>query len=256
LSSEEGDLQCRFGRRDDIYFIDFPRLACFAIAANGGKIHYQAASGINSSDMAALLLTQALPLSLHLQGRVVLHASAVRFGKGSSAFLGPQGQGKSTLSAAFHARGFSLLSDDALPIFSRAGKIWAQPSLPEIRLYQATAKRLLGKDPLSKAQPALEKFRIELGSCFSKKPMPLRNIYCLRTAGKVGIRPLNPSEAYPLLLASSFRVDIDNQSRLLQEWSELASLVERVRVFSLEYPRSLKQIDTVVDAVLKEEKIL
>lgn len=68
-----------------------------------------------SEELAALLLSgTALSTVLTLKGLCVIHASAVALEGRQLAFIGPSGQGKSTLAAALCARGAALISDDAL----------------------------------------------------------------------------------------------------------------------------------------------
>ena len=74
--------------------------------------------GVDAEAIASLLIATALPTVLWLQGRFVLHASAVRLPgcDKAIAFAGPSGVGKSTIAAALVARGADLLADDSMAL--------------------------------------------------------------------------------------------------------------------------------------------
>ncbi len=63
-----------------------------------------------------VLLRRALPFAAALQGRVLLHASAVACPGGVAAFVGPSGVGKSSLARALSALGLAAVADDLLPL--------------------------------------------------------------------------------------------------------------------------------------------
>jgi hypothetical protein len=61
-----------------------------------------------------VLVRKVVPFAAALQGRVMLHASAVLVDDGVHAFIGPSGAGKSTLAETLGERGLTVLSDDLL----------------------------------------------------------------------------------------------------------------------------------------------
>lgn len=71
--------------------------------------------GIETIGDHAAAVRGAVPLASALQGKVVLHASAVRCPHGVVAFIGESGVGKSTLAAHLSALGFPRLAEDLLP---------------------------------------------------------------------------------------------------------------------------------------------
>ena len=62
------------------------------------------------------LLGWGIATLCHLRGRLVLHASAVRFDGCTVAFLGDSGRGKSTTAAALADCGADVVCDDVLPL--------------------------------------------------------------------------------------------------------------------------------------------
>ncbi len=73
------------------------------------------------------------------------HAACAATERRTVIIAAPWGHGKSTLAAGLAARGWSLLSDDLVPIDPRAGIIHAFPRLPMVR---QNSGRVLSRDEL------------------------------------------------------------------------------------------------------------
>src|SRR5690348_8122758 len=93
----------------------YAQTATFRIR-NGSEIQVEPFDGADDRAVRLLLLGPALAVLLHQRGLLVLHASAVSFGKSVAAFVGEKGEGKSTLAAALHARGHPLVADDLVAV--------------------------------------------------------------------------------------------------------------------------------------------
>ena len=61
-------------------------------------------------------LRRVVPFASALQGKIVLHGSAIRYGDSVVAFIGASGVGKSTLADALRDLGLAGVSDDLIPI--------------------------------------------------------------------------------------------------------------------------------------------
>jgi hypothetical protein len=85
--------------------------------------------------LGLLLVGLASTFVLHQRGVACLHGSAVRIGDDAIAFLGPKGQGKSTMAAGFLRQGATLLTDDVLPLCESDSGIEGVPSLPMMKLW-------------------------------------------------------------------------------------------------------------------------
>lgn len=70
----------------------------------------------------AAQVRRVIPFASALQGKVILHASAIRYGKSAIAFIGASGTGKSTLAKHLRAFGFTVICDDLLPVRSCASQ--------------------------------------------------------------------------------------------------------------------------------------
>jgi hypothetical protein len=75
-----------------------------------------------------------LAVILTLEGRLVLHGSAVSGDDGALAFVGPSGRGKSTTAALCAAAGGRVVSDDVLLVEVRGSRVWCRGSGSELRL--------------------------------------------------------------------------------------------------------------------------
>lgn len=81
----------------------------------------------NEVDDLRYLARQIVPFVSALHGRLVLHASANRFGDSVIAFNGPSGVGKSTIAALLDRAGHPIVSDDLLPV-RREGQRFVVPT--------------------------------------------------------------------------------------------------------------------------------
>lgn len=73
----------------------------------------------------ASAIRRVLPFASALQGRVVLHASAVAMQRDVHAFVGASGAGKSTLAGLLRSRGAVPYADDLLPCRAENGHVVA-----------------------------------------------------------------------------------------------------------------------------------
>jgi predicted ATPase len=113
----------------------------FLVGADGRSISLLAApSEYTRDDLAAYALGPALILALHLQGAVLLHASAVVMHDKAVLFAGESGSGKSTAVAMLHRLGYRLLSDDVTEV--QGNRAFA--SVPTVRLWPDVLDALYG----------------------------------------------------------------------------------------------------------------
>jgi hypothetical protein len=90
--------------------------------------------------LAALMIGGALATLLSLDGKCVLHASAVELGGRAVAFIGGSGTGKSTTAALCCAIGARLVSDDVLRVERHANAGLCYVGTRELRLRAGAAQ--------------------------------------------------------------------------------------------------------------------
>jgi hypothetical protein len=103
---------------------------------DGNEIVVQPISGVEEAQLRLFLLGPVLAVLLRQRGLLVLHASAVTVEARVVAFLGDAGWGKSTLSGAFQARGYSLMTDDILAIRIASEQPMVLPGIPQAKLWR------------------------------------------------------------------------------------------------------------------------
>jgi hypothetical protein len=255
VSDHNGVKFSSFARFRGAYFVRMHGTAEFLIDRRGRWIECRLLG--MEENLVAQLLSFVIPFAITLGGAQVLHASAARLSKGAVAFMGTQGMGKSTMAAAFFARGFVILTDDAMPIRSTRLGFFAVPSFPEIRLSKATTRQLLGDGRLRSAARAFRKKRVRISDRFAVKECPLLAIYVLEreTGPRAGIRiePLAPRDALLFLLNNSYRIDPEDRARMRGEALNLLALAGRIPVRRLVYPRRLSILPRVVSRVLRDQ---
>lgn len=143
-TGEGGRPALTIDRHGDDYRMEFADGTVFVIGTNGTSIALAGAPAqYTIDDLAAYALGSVLAVALHLQGAVLLHASAVVLPVGAVLFAGRSGSGKSTTAALLHEQGYPVLADDLLEV-SGSGPYRAVPSMPTLRLWPEAVHALFG----------------------------------------------------------------------------------------------------------------
>ena len=212
----------------------------FAISPDGTIIYYQPLGNFETEVIRHLLLTQVIPYAMNLKGIESLHASSVLSPSGVIAFLGKSGYGKSTLAASLIKSGFSLISDNVVPIYNRYGEIWTSSGPPDIGLWPKTWLFLnpsaIIEDPTEKCRLVLSKKEHTSGNFI------LSHIYLLNPSEKINtvqIEFISPQESLIELLKAAFRLDLTNNNMLQHQFSIFHRAVELVTIKKITYPESI-----------------
>ncbi|HSB54894.1 MAG TPA: hypothetical protein VLD58_11080, partial [Gemmatimonadales bacterium] len=90
-------------------------------------------------------LGRVLSTSMHFEGALVLHGSAVAYPAGAVVFLAPKHSGKSTLALALTMAGARLVSDDTIAVLDpESERPLVRPGIHSMRLFPDSVSRLLG----------------------------------------------------------------------------------------------------------------
>jgi hypothetical protein len=262
LRLPNGTISLIIGRCGSGFLVRFPGLAVFLISGDGQKVRCAPQRGTRSRVVAHLFLAQVLPLALSQRGRLVLHASAVATQHGAVAFLGAAGQGKSTLSASFVRRSFPLVTDDGLLLVEDGTMLAGVPSYPEIRLWPDVLA-VLGDGGLEVHDVAhrtgKKRLTVDRGPwMFSREPVAVRRMYVLGRAKPtarervVTITALTPREAFIELVKHTYRLDLDDHTRLRNEFDSISRVAARPSlVYRLSFRRDLSRLPVVQAAILR-----
>ena len=245
-------------------------LAEFWIAPDGKEIIYQNPRNGNhdshqmkngcSDSFLNYLQVNALSFVLIKRGIEPLHATALaREGK-AFGLLGDPGYGKSTLAASFLASGFLLLTDDLLVLRKKGLSFYASPGVPQIKLFPKIAKRFLGNlvdgPPMN---PESKKLIIPLnGNHTERQSVPLKALYVIhrpkqiKKQNKVEIQKIHGRQASLEILNASYNSAVQNPERLHRQLLFATELAKTVPLRFLSYPRDLRQLPEVRNAILED----
>ena len=223
-----------------------PGIARYQVAA-GRRIRVEADGDAPARNVRLYLLGSALGMLLHQRGLFPLHANAIIVGGKAITFMGPSGEGKSTLAAWFQRHGYPVLTDDVSVM--RLGSDEPPevcPGVPRLRLWR-DALESFGHDPAEFARSYrgddnYEKFDVPLPSpC--QEPVPLAAICLLGRASELEVRQLGGVEAAEALFSHTYRgsyVRLFNQDR--SHWESSLKLIRQVPVLSIKRPRQLTRL--------------
>jgi hypothetical protein len=234
----------------DEIWIAHSRVGTF-LARQGREIVVDPLPHVEERVVRSYVVKAALAAVLLQRGKLILHASGASIGGAGVAFVGASGMGKSTTSAALHARGNPVIADDLLGVDVRgAGGPMALPGFPQMLLLPESASAL-GCDPgsLPRVSPDSDKFKFDTLQGFSLEPVPLRRVYALADSDRDAIEPLDGREAVATLVAHTFGILAFGQGAKPAHFMLCAELVKRVPVRRLARARLLKRLNALAQLV-------
>lgn len=237
----------------------FPGLATFAVESSG-LIRVQPEARMHEHTLAHLLLEQVLPLEFVMEGRHVLHASAVAVGlEGSPAavlFMGTSGAGKSTTALGCSQKGAPLLTDDFALLVGTERRHQLVTVDLGLRLWQDVAG--LHGDP-HRASPVAEyTTKLRVPSPSSGAPPGVLEVGALvileprlEGAAEPSLGSMGPAAATVEVAQNSYRVEMTDPRANQQLLDRAAALVQDVPVFRLSMPRDLENLSSHCAALLE-----
>ncbi len=185
-------------------WLDVQGIARFLVR-NGNEIIIDAATDADLQSVRLYLLGSCMGAILQQRRFLVLHANTIAVGDKAVAFAGPSGQGKSTLAAAFHQRGYPILTDDVCAINEH---IEVVPGYPQLKLWQDSAKKLnITTRELNRIRLQINKYSVPLKQGFAQQTYPITAVFFLHSHNEHGIRfdAAKGWECYHPLKANSYR---------------------------------------------------
>ena len=232
----------------------------FWISADGRLIEYRKHRRASLESFTVYFLGQVLSFSLLARGIEPLHGSAVAVGGRALVFLGDCGAGKSTLAAAMIARGYPAVTDDVV-VLQRAQDEWVlEPGIPRLKLFPATARKLLGPRDGLPMNTGTTKLVMPLSTDEAvRRTMPVEALYVLggpavngRGASTIRIDPVVGAAAFLAIVGSAFNAAITGRERLANQFAFARTLAGSLRVRRLTYPRRLARLPGVCDALVAD----
>jgi len=223
-------------RRGRSYDALYPGRARFVIRDEGGLIDCYSPRGA-SPEARHYLLDHMLPRVLDLHGSTVLHASAIALDGGTVLLAGRSGAGKSTLAAVLGGGPGVLLSDDAVCIKERGGRLIAVPTYPSLRLKPESRNRV---EPAPVAAHATNAGIHPLAGVF---------LLCPQTAGSdtqtVTVEPIRPLDIYEGLVGNMLSFAPDREQTMRRHFLMAGRIHGSVPVHRLRYRRGYALLDEV-----------
>ena len=163
----------------------------------------------NDAEIRLYLLGSVMGTILLQRGILPLHGNGIVYNGECIIFLGHTGRGKSTLSAAFRKRGYSLMSDDICAIKTYPDKRpLVYPGIPHIKLTQEVAKKLGEQyEKLKQITPSENKYILPVKNEFLHRPVTLARIYILNIHDNDNIKllPVNGVESIKVIKNHTYR---------------------------------------------------
>lgn len=249
----DGALWAAFFREGgDSYRIRFPDLADFTFGRRTDRVLCHPVPGTDDDTIQHLFLNQVLPLVRGMQGRLVLHASAVEVAGRTVLFIGLSGRGKSTLSSWFATCGHRLVSDDGVVFAEDDFRV--EPGHRSVRLWADSLEAVLGTPAGERRHAAYSgKSRIldPGGIAFAEAPGPVAAVFHLgEPAEDIAVERLSPRAALAECLPHLFLLDDRDGAILAAHFDKLSALCNQVPQFRLHYPRRFDNLGPLRSDIL------
>jgi hypothetical protein len=228
----------------------------------GREIIVEARPGVPDRNVRLFLLGSAFGALLHQRGMLPLHANAVEIAGKAFAFMGPSGEGKSTLAAAFHDRGYRIIADDVCVVgFDGEGVAHAYPGLPRLRLWDEVLVSM-GHDAdyyersYVGMTTQLEKFDVPIDrSAAADSHVPLAALCLLDRGDMLSIDRIDGLEATEAVFANTYRGSyVATAGNHVDHWFAAVRLVRNVPVFRASREWDLAKLDDQCRQLLKALK--
>ena len=240
---------------DGTDYLRWTELFDFLISADGRRILYRPLKRATPETMQTYLLGQVLSFSLVAFGVDPLHGTVVSRGNHAIALIGDCGRGKSTLGASMLTRGWQLVTDDLVAVERRPAGWFVLPGIPRIKLFPAVARRLgLGLKTSAPMNRKTTKLVIPVtAAVLAANAVRLSALYILAPPAPqtttITIEPLSPRDAFLEVIRGAFNLLILSRERLKRQFAFATRLAGTVPVRRLTYPRSLRSLPAVCDAL-------
>jgi hypothetical protein len=232
----------------DIWF-SIPDVASFYVG-NGNQISITPDPKADEDSIRIFLLGPALGILLLQRGLLVLHGNAIKIGPYCMICVGDSGLGKSTLAAGFMQRGYSILSDDVVPINP---SLEAIPGFPRIKIWQDTADHFsIDTQNLKYIRPDIPKFNLPLNAAFHSTPLPVRWIYNLHAHDKekTTLESLHGMERFQSIYNNLYNA-LFMQRFMVKEHLDICSqLTRKISITRITRPTKISSLDILIDELI------
>jgi hypothetical protein len=234
---------------DGALLLVVPGVARYRIE-NGARIVVDPLPGAPAANVRLFLFGSAFGALLHQRGLLPLHANAIEIERKAVVFMGTSGEGKSTLAAWFHDRGYRIVADDVCVVRVRTdGRVYTAPGQQRLRLWKeslvatgrdssAYERSFAGRDDIEKFDVPLDPDRRLTEEC------EVACIYVLGQAETFAIHRLSGLHVVEAIFAHTYRGHyVHDAGSQRWHWDSAISLAHSIPVFRIDRPRDLALMD-------------
>jgi hypothetical protein len=221
--------------------------------SDGCRIDVDPDSEADPAQLQGYLLGNALAVLLYQRKRLLLHASVVSINRRGVAFLGDSGAGKSSIAAAFLAKGYKLLVDDLASIDMVENSAWVDPGFPYIKLSNdALGLFASNPDQLVFMEEVDEKKSYLSEELSNGNRIALERIFVIKSGEEVVLEPFNAQQALLELMRYSIPPSMVRLNHVAH-FKRCIELIRIIQVHGIKRPLSLAHLS---DLVTKVEEII
>jgi hypothetical protein len=246
------EVEVRLFRTGRGFLLDYDDTGTFEVGPDG-SIEWCAGPGASEENARLDVIGRVLAVAMHAAGTFCLHGSAVAIEGRGVAFLGPKGQGKSTLACALTLAGARLITDDTAPV-DLTSPLRMRPGVHQMRLRPDSAARLGGE--ASPTDGSGKHVIAELvPDRLAHSAVPLDALYLLRPiagdpAPAVARTRLAPPVAAVSVMAQAKLASLLGGPEAEVLLSVAATVARRVPVYQLDIGRSWSALDEAVTRLM------
>jgi hypothetical protein len=235
------------------YLLDVPGIARYLVT-EGRDVRVAPTPGTAESSVRVFLLSSVMAAVTHQRGLLAMHASTVAFDGGAVLFAGESGTGKSTLTAAFHDRGYPIVTDDVSVVaFNGDGHPLIHPGYRQLRL-AADALDHVGASLGARYKMDLgqQKYGLTVPGDVPPAPVPIRRMFLLsdRPSDSIRLRSLTGPAKVTAVVRGTYRrrmsVALGQRSA---HFAQCVAVARRIEIVEVDRPRELASLHRLVDAL-------
>ena len=243
----------RIDAKSDSCRITYDTVGTFLIK-EGNQILYDptSLSETNKKSFRRILENQVMTVLLLQRGLLVLHASAVSINNKAVVFLGDRTAGKSTMTAALHNHGHSMLADDVVAIRFEDDVPMVVPSVPQIRLNTETVENL-GIEDAVRFDHDLSPEKLYQTVENQSSPIPIGHVYSLNERREVSLDVLDGSTAFFELVVNTYAQGLlPDTETTTNHFEQCNRILTTTSVSQLNRPKEYERLPDVIDVIRED----
>jgi hypothetical protein len=183
-----------------------------------------------------------------------LHGSAMIFNNKAIGILGASGAGKSSLSAYLMTQGFLSHADDLIAIDLKDDAFVAYKGPDIIRLFDDSYNMYANQLNVRRLSTRLSanKWVYKIVNSSEKDFYNLSALFILKPENKsknVVMRRLSGADAFQAVLQNIYNFNMTHPSRMQNQINTMASLIQKVPVYSVNYPRKEESMPILLNKI-------